>query len=179
MRWTRLKDKMSMGYFVNKMSELNLSNSIFVDNTASELVANHYEHILEKSISISTPNKIATSSGYHQYQRLKNIAQKRGVKFLYETNVGAGLPIISTLNDLINSGDEVLKIEGVLSGSLSFIFNSFSADRKFSDVVKEAQQKGYTEPDPRIDINGIDVRRKLIILARENWIAIGCQCCSN
>jgi len=164
------EESMSMAAFTERMSDLNLSNSIFMDNTASEEIANYYEHVLEKSISISTPNKIATSSGYLQYQRLKTIAQKRGVKFLYETNVGAGLPVISTLTDLINSGDEVVKIEGVLSGSLSFIFNSFNADRKFSEVVKEAGEKGYTEPDPRIDINGVDVRRKLIILARETGL---------
>ncbi len=164
------EDRMSMAGFTDRMSGLNLSNSIFMDNTASEEIANYYEHILEKSISISTPNKIATSSGFLQYQRLKTIAKKRGVKFLYETNVGAGLPVISTMTDLINSGDEVLKIEGVLSGSLSFIFNSFNADKKFSEVVKEAGEKGYTEPDPRIDINGVDVRRKLIILARETGL---------
>ena len=164
------KDTMSMSAFADRMSGLNLSNSIFMDNTASEEIANYYEHILEKSISISTPNKIATSSSFLRYQRLKAIAKKRGVKFLYETNVGAGLPVISTMTDLINSGDEVLKIEGVLSGSLSYIFNSFNADRKFSEVVKEAGEKGYTEPDPRIDINGVDVRRKLIILARETGL---------
>lgn len=160
-------EKASMYGFIEKMKTLNLSNTIFVDNTASEGVAKFYESILEASISISTPNKIATSSSYLQYQRLKNIAWKRGVQFLYETNVGAGLPVISTLNDLIDSGDRILKIEGVLSGSLSFIFNSFKAGRKFSDIVKEAKKAGYTEPDPRVDLNGIDVRRKLIILARE------------
>jgi len=164
--------KMSMASFIEKMESLNLSNSIFVDNTASDAVAEYYETILDKSISISTPNKIATSSSYLKYQRLKNLAQKRGVRFMYETNVGAGLPVISTLNDLINSGDEIHKIEGVLSGSLSFIFNSFQGDRPFSAVVKEAQELGYTEPDPRIDINGIDVRRKLIILARETGLAL-------
>src|SRR5690606_16307489 len=112
--------------------------TIFVDNTADEKVAAFYEKILDSSISISTPNKIATSSGYLQYQRLKTIAAKRGVQFLYETNVGAGLPVISTLNDLIASGDQILKIEGVLSGSLSFIFNSFNGSRPFSGIVKEA-----------------------------------------
>ncbi len=165
-------EKMGMASFVDRIENLNLSNSIFVDNTASEEVASFYESILAKSISISTPNKIATSSSLLQYQRLKTIAKKRGVKFMYETNVGAGLPVITTLVDLINSGDEVIKIEGVLSGSLSFIFNSFNADRKFSEVVTEAREKGYTEPDPRIDINGIDVRRKLIILARETGLGM-------
>ena len=156
--------------FVNQMKSLNLSNTIFVDNTADEKIANFYETILDSSISISTPNKIATSSAYLQYQRLKNIANKRGVQFMYETNVGAGLPVISTLSDLINSGDEIIKIEGVLSGSLSFIFNSYKKGKRFSDIVKEAKKLGYTEPDPRIDLNGIDVRRKLIILARETGL---------
>ena len=158
--------------FVKTMKGMNLSNTIFVDNTASDKVSSYYESILDASISISTPNKIATSSSYLQYQRLKSIAKKRGVQFLYETNVGAGLPVISTLSDLINSGDRILKIEGVLSGSLSFIFNTFSAEHKFSDIVKLAKEKGFTEPDPRIDLNGIDVRRKLIILARETGLAL-------
>ncbi len=158
--------------FVDRMNALNLSNTIFVDNTASETVAKWYEQILDASISISTPNKIATSSSYLQYQRLKNIAARRGVQFQYETNVGAGLPVISTLNDLIDSGDRILKIEGVLSGSLSFIFNAYKAGEKFSDIVKEAKKRGFTEPDPRIDLNGIDVRRKLIILARETGLPL-------
>lgn len=158
--------------FIKEMKELNLPNSIFVDNTADESIAAYYDEILNASISISTPNKIATSSAYLQYQRLKTIAQKRGVQFLYETNVGAGLPVISTLNDLIISGDQITKIEGVLSGSLSFIFNSFRAGSSFSSIVKEAQKRGFTEPDPRVDLNGLDVRRKLIILARESGYPI-------
>lgn len=158
--------------FIQQMKDNNLSNTIFVDNTANEMIAGHYESILDSSISISTPNKIATSSSYLQYRRLKNIATKRGVQFMYETNVGAGLPIISTLNDLMISGDSILKIEGVLSGSLSFIFNNFKAGTKFSELVSLAREKGFTEPDPRIDINGIDVRRKLIILARETGLNI-------
>ncbi len=165
-------EQSNLQQFVEKMTALNLANTIFVDNTANEQVANLYEEILNESISISTPNKIATSSSYLQYQRLKNIAAKRGVQFLYETNVGAGLPVISTLNDLINSGDRILKIEGVLSGSLSFIFNSFKAGMAFSDIVKQAKKLGFTEPDPRIDLNGIDVRRKLIILARETGLPL-------
>ena len=159
--------EMTAAGFINTMKNMNLENSIFIDNTASDQIANHYETILDSSISISTPNKIATSSAYLQYTRLKTIANKRGVQFMYETNVGAGLPVISTLNDLINSGDRILKIEGVLSGSLSFIFNSFDSSKQFSDIVLEAKKKGFTEPDPRIDLNGIDVRRKLLILARE------------
>lgn len=166
------EEKMVPINFVNKMNNLNLSNTIFVDNTASESISNYYEKILDASISISTPNKIATSSAFLQYQRLKNIAEKRGVQFMYETNVGAGLPVISTLNDLINSGDQILKIEGVLSGSLSFIFNSFQAGTRFSDIVKAAKAKGYTEPDPRDDLSGKDVRRKLIILARETGLQL-------
>ncbi len=158
--------------FIQKMKNLNLSNTIFIDNTANATVANYYESILDSSISISTPNKIATSSAYLQYQRLKSIAAKRGVQFLYETNVGAGLPVISTLNDLINSGDQILKIEGVLSGSLSYIFNTFSADTKFSAVVRKAKELGYTEPDPRDDLSGMDIRRKLIILARETGLTL-------
>lgn len=156
--------------FIEKMKTLNLSNTIFVDNTADEKVAVFYEKILESSISISTPNKIATSSSYLQYERLKKIASKRGVQFLYETNVGAGLPVISTLNDLIISGDRILKIEGVMSGSLSFIFNTFSGDRPFSQIVRQAREMGFTEPDPRIDLSGQDVRRKLVILARETGL---------
>ncbi len=163
---------MHMARFVEQMKALNLSNSIFVDNTASEKVASFYENILDASISISTPNKIATSSSYLQYHRLKQIAARRGVLFLYETNVGAGLPVISTLSDLINSGDRILKIEGVLSGSLSFIFNNFNKDTRFSQIVREAKKRGYTEPDPRIDLNGIDVRRKIVILARETGLPL-------
>lgn len=166
------EEKSDLTRFIGNMRELNLSNTIFVDNTANAKISNYYESILDSSISISTPNKIATSSAYLQYQRLKNIAEQRGVQFLYETNVGAGLPVISTLRDLINSGDQILKIEGVLSGSLSFIFNSFNAGQKFSEIVKKAKELGFTEPDPRIDLNGIDVRRKLIILARETGLPL-------
>ena len=165
-------ETMDLAIFIGRMNELNLSNTIFVDNTANEQVSRYYENILDNSISISTPNKIATSSAYLQYQRLKSIAAKRGVEFKYETNVGAGLPIITTLNDLIASGDQIQRIEGVLSGSLSFIFNSFVAGRKFSDIVMAARERGFTEPDPRIDLNGIDVRRKLIILARETGLPL-------
>lgn len=153
--------------FIARMKEMNLTNSIFIDNTANEKIASYYESILEHSISISTPNKIATSSSFLQYQRLKTIANKRGVAFRYETNVGAGLPVISTLNDLIGSGDEILQIQGVLSGSLSYIFNHFTGERPFSKIVAEAKELGYTEPDPRTDLSGMDVRRKILILARE------------
>lgn len=162
----------SISGFVEEMKKLNLANSIFVDNTASEQVANQYESILDSSISISTPNKIATSSSYPQYLRLKKIAAKRGVQFLYETNVGAGLPVINTLHDLIHSGDQIVKIEGVLSGSMSFIFNSFDGSEDFSTIVEKAKELGYTEPDPRIDLMGVDIRRKIIILARESGIPL-------
>ena len=158
--------------FVEKMKSMNLSSSIFVDNTANEQIAQHYDEILDASISISTPNKVAASSGYELYLKLKKTAKKRGILFLYETNVGAGLPVISTLNDLIVSGDRILKIEAVLSGSLSFIFNSFKPGISFSSIVLEAQKRGFTEPDPRVDLNGIDVRRKLIILARETGLPL-------
>jgi aspartokinase/homoserine dehydrogenase 1 len=163
---------MKINDFVEKMKSMNLSSSIFVDNTANEQIAKHYNEVLDASISISTPNKIATSSAYEQYLQLKKTAKKRGILFLYETNVGAGLPVISTLNDLIVSGDRILKIEAVLSGSLSFIFNTFKPGISFSSIVGEAQKRGFTEPDPRVDLNGFDVRRKLIILARETGLAL-------
>ena len=158
--------------FVGRMRDLNLSNSIFVDNTAEGQIAAFYEAILDDSISISTPNKIATSSGYLQYQRLKTIADKRGVQFRYETNVGAGLPVISTLRDLIDSGDRITKIEGVLSGSLSYIFNNFDGSRPFAEIVREAKEKGFTEPDPRVDLSGKDVARKILILGRETGVPL-------
>lgn len=160
-------EKFSMPRFVEQMKALNLPNAIFIDNTASEEIVGFYEQILDASISVSTPNKIAASSSHLQYSRLKQIANKRGVLWRYETNVGAGLPIITTLNDLIHSGDRILKIEGILSGTLSFIFNNFKSGTRFSAIVKEAQKRGLTEPDPRDDISGADVRRKLLILARE------------
>jgi bifunctional aspartokinase / homoserine dehydrogenase 1 len=158
--------------FVEKMRSLNLSNTIFIDNTASEKVASTYEVLLDASISISTPNKIANSSSYGRYQNLKQIASKRNVQFKYETNVGAGLPVISTLRDLINSGDRILKIEGILSGTLAYIFNNFKAGTTFSQVVAEAKEMGLTEPDPRDDLSGKDVKRKIMILAREAGYAI-------
>lgn len=157
----------SMARFVEHIKTLNLPNAIFLDNTASEEVAGFYEKILDASISISTPNKLAASSPYLHYQRLKQLAAKRGVHWRYETNVGAGLPIITTLSDLIHSGDRILKIEGILSGTLSFIFNNYKTGVRFSDIVKEAKRLGLTEPDPRDDLSGADVRRKLLILARE------------
>ncbi len=160
-------ESFSMPRFLEHMKGLNLPNAVFIDNTASEEIAGFYEQILDASISVSTPNKVAASSTYRQYSRLKQIADKRGVLWRYETNVGAGLPIITTLNDLIHSGDRILKIEGVLSGTLSFIFNHFKPGTRFSDIVRQAKQLGLTEPDPREDLSGADMRRKLLILARE------------
>ncbi len=156
--------------FVAQMKALNLPNSVFIDNTAEERLATYYPQILDASISISTPNKVAVSGKYDDYCRLKELADLRSVKFFYEANVGAGLPVITTLRDLISSGDRIQQIEGVLSGSLSFIFNSFDGSRPFSAIVKEAQEKGFTEPDPRIDLSGKDVARKLLILARESGL---------
>ncbi len=160
-------EAMSMNVFFGNMIALNLSNSIFVDCTSSEEVAEYYASILSSNISIVTPNKKANSGPLNRYQHLKSISHKRGVRFLYETNVGAGLPVINTMNDLLLSGDKVLRIEAVLSGTLNFIFSSFAEGIKFSDVVKEAKEKGYTEPDPRDDLNGMDVARKVLILSRE------------
>lgn len=163
-------ERMSTAKYLDRMKSLNLRNSIFIDNTANKTIPKNYANILGESISVITPNKIATSSAYKDYLNLKNLAKKRNVRFMYETNVGAGLPVIKTLSDLINSGDRILKIEGVLSGSLSYIFNSFVADAPFSDIVKKAQELGYTEPDPREDLSGADVRRKILILARETGL---------
>ena len=158
---------MNLQEFVTKMQALNLPNSVFVDCTSSEAVANAYSSILESNISIVTPNKKANSGSWANYQLLKKTSRQRGVKFLYETNVGAGLPVINTLNDLLISGDKVIRVEAVLSGTLNFIFSSFGAGKKFSDIVLQAKEKGFTEPDPRDDLNGMDVARKALILSRE------------
>ena len=157
--------------FVAGMKNLNLPNSIFVDCTASQDVSEVYEDVLTASISVVTPNKKANSGKYEQYLRLKKCAAHSNVKFFYEATVGAGLPVIGTLSDLILSGDEVLRIEAVLSGTLSYIFNSFVPGKRFSEVVAEAKALGYTEPDPRDDLSGKDVARKLLILAREMGLA--------
>lgn len=165
----------SIHRFTETMAKFNLANSVFVDCTASGEVAAYYGKILDESISISTPNKMAASSPLPEYRRLKHLAEKRGVEWRYETNVGAGLPIITTLNDLIHSGDRIIRIEGILSGTLSFIFNTFCAANStasFSSIVREAKRRGLTEPDPREDLSGADVRRKLLILARETGLAL-------
>ena len=151
----------------NEIVGMNIFNSVFVDCTASADVASLYNDFFEHSISVVAANKVAASSCYDNYARLKATARKRGVKFLFETNVGAGLPIINTINDLYNSGDKILKIEAVLSGTLNYIFNTISADIPFSETVRLAKEEGYSEPDPRIDLSGKDVIRKLVILSRE------------
>lgn len=151
----------------DEIIRMNIFNSVFVDCTASAAVASLYKDLLLHNVSVVAANKIAASSAYENYRELKQIARQRGVKYLFETNVGAGLPIINTINDLIHSGDKILKIEAVLSGTLNFIFNKISADVPFSKTIRMAQEQRYSEPDPRIDLSGKDVIRKLVILARE------------
>lgn len=150
-----------------EITKMNIFNSVFVDCTASEQIADIYQDFLSHNISIVAANKIAASSSYSNYANLKRVARDKGVKFLFETNVGAGLPVINTINDLINSGDKILKIEAVLSGTLNFIFNEISKEVSFSETIRRAQEAGFSEPDPRIDLSGTDVIRKLVILARE------------
>ncbi len=161
-------EPMNPELFVRKMKALNLRNSIFVDNTASAEIAGLYETVLKSSISVVASNKIASSASYEAYKRLNDIALAMKKKYLYETNVGAGLPVLKTIGDMIKSGDKILRIKAVLSGSLNFIFNHFTEGVKFSDVVAQARKEGYTEPDPRIDLSGKDVMRKILILARES-----------
>ena len=153
--------------FRDAILSMNIFNSVFVDCTASAEVADIYKDLLEHNVSVVAANKTAASSEYDRYHELKSIARKRGVKFLFETNVGAGLPIINTISDLINSGDRILKIEAVVSGTLNYIFNEMSATVPMSKAIKMAQEAGYAEPDPRIDLSGMDVIRKLVILSRE------------
>ena len=158
---------MELDAFVNTIIEKNLRNSVFVDVTANEDVANVYDKLLEKSISVVACNKIAASSSYENYSKLKSLAKEFNALYLFETNVGAGLPVIGTLNDLRRSGDKVNKIQAVLSGTLNFVFNNYDGTKPFAEVVKQAQDEGYTEPDPRLDLGGTDVMRKIMILARE------------
>ncbi len=160
-------EKMDLQKFINQVDDMNFSNSVLVDCTASQDVADAYAGILEAKIAIVTPNKKANSSSLDTYLGLKKLARKRGVKFLYETNVAAGLPVISTLQDLMLSGDNVIKIEAVLSGSMNYIFSELENGAPFSEVVKQAKEKGFTEPDPRDDLSGMDVARKILILGRE------------
>ena len=161
-------EKASLKGFFDHAKKLNLRNSVFVDITANSDVANIYPQYLKESISVVACNKIACSDNFNYYSELKNLSRKYNASFLFETNVGAGLPVIDTLNHLITSGDKVNNIKAVLSGSLNFIFNNFNAKTTFHNIVKQAQTEGYTEPDPRIDLSGADVARKILILARES-----------
>ena len=161
-------EKASLEGFLQQVKESNLRNSIFVDMTASDNVSMMYALYLQASIAVVTCNKIACASELKNYLDLKKISRKYNAPFLFETNVGAGLPIIDTLKNLIASGDRVFKIQAVLSGSLNFIFNHFNESTSFHNVVKQAQAEGYTEPDPKIDLSGVDVARKILILARES-----------
>lgn len=160
-------DSSNIEKFTNAIIEKNLRNSVFVDVTASEKVAEVYERLLQKTVSVVACNKIACSSSFDRYKKLKELSGEFNASFLFETNVGAGLPVIGTLKDLLHSGDNVQRIEAVLSGTLNFVFNNYDGKRLFADVVKQAQDEGYTEPDPRLDLSGKDVMRKIMILARE------------
>jgi aspartokinase/homoserine dehydrogenase 1 len=161
-------EAMELGRFVDIIRSKNLRNAVFADVTANDQVAQSYAHLLEKSISVVACNKVACSSAYAYYKKLKDLAREYNAYFLFETNVGAGLPVIGTLNDLLRSGDTVNRIEAVLSGTLNFVFNHYNGEKSFADVVKQAQDEGYTEPDPRLDLSGTDVMRKIMILARES-----------
>jgi len=174
---TRLAEgeKASLQGFFENTKALNLRNSIFVDVTANKDIADLYAQYLRQSIAIVACNKIACSSDYNNYKELKRLSLKYNAPFLFETNVGAGLPVIDTLNNLIASGDKVNSIQAVLSGSLNFVFNNFNDKTKFYDVVKQAGAEGYTEPDPRIDLSGVDVARKILILARESGIEMNLE----
>jgi aspartokinase/homoserine dehydrogenase 1 len=160
-------DPMKLNEFIEAVRSKNLRNSVFADVTASEEVAMCYPKLFEKTVSIVACNKVACSSPYQYYRKLKDMAREHNSLFLFETNVGAGLPVIGTLNDLLRSGDKVNKIQAVLSGTLNFVFNNYNATKSFASVVKQAQDEGYTEPDPRLDLGGTDVMRKIMILARE------------
>ncbi len=158
--------------FAHQMKALNLRNSVLVDITANEIIPGLYASLLKKSMSVVACNKIAASDHYARYKELKELAISYNCKFLFETNVGAALPIISTLNDIIKSGDNINKMEAVLSGTLNFVFNNYDGSRSFSSVVKDAQEQGFTEPDPRLDLSGKDVMRKIMILSREAGVAM-------
>ena len=169
-KWKELLDAgqpMDMSEYIKILQTKNLRNTVFADVTANEMLAAVYDKLLEKSISVVACNKVACSSGYDYYKKLKKLSGEFNAKFLFETNVGASLPIISTLNDLVRSGDKVHKMEAVLSGTLNFVFNNYDGKKSFASVVKQAQNEGYTEPDPRLDLSGKDVMRKIMILARE------------
>jgi bifunctional aspartokinase / homoserine dehydrogenase 1 len=165
-------ETMHLRDFIKIIHSKNLRNSVFVDVTANKEVALGYEHLLQKSISVVACNKIASSSPYQYYRRLKDLSKEFNAAYFFETNVGAGLPVIGTLNDLLRSGDKIRKIEAVLSGTLNFVFNHYNGKTKFAQIVKQAQDEGYTEPDPRLDLSGMDVMRKIMILARESGNSI-------
>jgi aspartokinase/homoserine dehydrogenase 1 len=165
-------EKADLSVFIARMKSMNLPNCVFIDNTASPKPVDFYEEAFKANISVVTCNKIGNSAAYSQYKTFRDTARQHGVDFFYETNVGAGLPIIRTLRDLMNSGDRVQRIEAILSGTISFIFNNFKGDANFYDVVKLAQEKGYTEPDPRDDLRGTDFMRKILILARDAGYAL-------
>ncbi len=165
--------------FISKVKELNLRNSIFVDITANGDIASIYDQFLKQNIAVVTCNKIACSSQFENYKNLKNLSRKYNAPFLFETNVGGGLPIIDTLKHLIASGDKINRINAVLSGSLNFIFNNFSETNNFHDVVKEAGVQGFTEPDPKIDLSGVDVARKILILIRESGYEMDIEAIEN
>ena len=160
-------EAMNMQKFINSIQLKNLRNSVFADVTANEIVATCYEELLQKSISVVACNKIACSSSFEYYKKLKSLSREFNAQFLFETNVGASLPIIGTLNDLLRGGDKINKIQAVLSGTLNFVFNNYDGKKSFATIVKQAQDEGYTEPDPRLDLSGKDVMRKIMILARE------------
>ena len=174
--WKKTIDKSneesSFDGFFNRVKDLNLRNSVFIDNTANDVLPSYYQKYLKESIAVIACNKVACSSDYESYKNLKLLSRQYSAPFLFETNVGAGLPIIETLQNLINSGDEVTEIQAVLSGSLNFIFNNFNKDMSFDEVVKQAGIEGYTEPDPRIDLSGVDVMRKILILIRESGLRL-------
>lgn len=175
-RWKDLLEQqgkpMQLQEFVKNSRARNLRNSVFADVTANPELATCYDQFLQHAISVVACNKIACSSAYHYYKRLKDLAREYNALFLFETNVGAGLPVIGTLNDLMRSGDKINKIEAVLSGTLNFVFNHYDGSRPFAEVVRQAQEEGYTEPDPRLDLSGTDVMRKIMILARESGVPI-------
>jgi aspartokinase/homoserine dehydrogenase 1 len=169
-KWNELlqnAEAMNKNEFVNIIQKKNLRNSVFIDVTANEEVAKSYPEFFRKSISVVACNKIACSSPYEYYKNCKDLAREFNALFLFETNVGAGLPVIGTLNDLLRSGDQVNRIEAVLSGTLNFVFNNYNGEKSFAKIVRQAQEEGYTEPDPRLDLSGKDVMRKIMILARE------------
>ena len=181
-KWKELlKDaaEMNMQEFIATIQKKNLRNSVFIDVTANDEVAKSYPHFLEKSISVVACNKVACSSSYEYYKKLKDLSREFNALFLFETNVGAGLPVIGTLNDLLRSGDKVNSIEAVLSGTLNFVFNNYTGEKSFAKVVRQAQEEGYTEPDPRLDLSGKDVMRKIMILARETGEKIEMEDISN